>query len=556
MNGRKKFLFPARLISAEIFLSHQARSRMVWKRTRALQHWGIFFLGIFLFPPSVLAQSSAITVESKILQFINQERARKNLAQLELDPMASQICRAHSKEMNRDDFFSLSSPGKGSLRERMNWNGVFGVYVGAFAMREQSLQDIFAQMRKRGLLELKSCTHVGIGVHSAAHAKYGPNVLWCTVAFLDYAVKLEPLPQNVTTGSVLRVQGVCLPGYSHPRLFVTLPEGKVKNRYNSLASPTHFLFQWAFDQGPGKYTLEIMVDDARLGPRVAALIPVQVGDAGSRLSVPDPNPTQDEFKTIQEAADFMFLLVNRARAKHGIKALEPDLILQSTAMSHSQDMARHGYCAHFNPKGESPLHRLKNHGGRGEVAENVSCTHSISAAHQGLMESPGHRSNILNEGFTHVGIGVARQAKRYYVTQLFQRKRMREDPEQVRQTIVHWLNRERTQKGLPPLALDPILMQTAGDHSSRMLKEKSLRGEKGAREFQKHFSRIGGRAKTLVVHMLVTDSTQGAIKQIAKENSPFLDRKFTHMGIGVHCGYGDGQDKNLIWVTLALSSRE
>ncbi len=556
MNRDKRLPLPAGLISDEIFPSCQLRSRTVWKRTKVLQQGVIFFIGIFLFPAWVLAQSSTIPAESKILRFINQERSRKNLARLELDPKASQICRAHSKEMNRGDFFSLSSPGKGSLKARLNWNGIFALCVGAFAMREQSLQDIFAQMRKRGLLDVKSCTHVGIGVHSSTRGKYGPNVLWCTLVFLDYAVKLEPLSQSVTAGSVLRVQGVCLPGYSHPRLFVTLPEGKVENRHNSLASPTHFLFQWAFDRGPGKYTLEIMVDDARLGPRVAALIPVQVGNAGSRSTAPDLNATQDEFKTIQEAADFLFLLVNRARAEHGIKPLQPDLILQSTAMSHSQDMARHGYCAHFNPKGESPLRRLKNHGGRGEVAENISCTHSISAAHQGLMESPGHRANILNEDFTHMGIGVARLAKQYYVTQLFQKKGAREDPEQIRQTIIQWLNRERTQKGLPPLVLDPILMETSGDHSSRMVSEKSLRGEKGARAFQKQFSRSGGKAKTLVVHMLVTDSTQGLIKQIEKEDSTFLDRKFTHMGIGVHAGYGGEQDERMIWVTLAFSSRE
>jgi len=556
MNRDKKFLFAPGLIPFGIFLFRQLPNRMIWKKTRVLHLWVVFFIGIFLSPAWGLAQSSVLPAESKILQFINQERSHKSLARLEWDSQASQICRAHSEEMNRGDFFSLSSPGKGSLKERMNWNGVFGLWVGAFAMREKSLQDIFAQMRKRSLLDVKSCTHVGIGVYSASHSKYGPNVLWCTLAFLDYGVKLEPLPQSVAPESVLRIQGVCLPGYSHPRLFVSLPEGKVINIHNSLASPTHFLFKMPFDQGSGKYTLEIMVDDPRLGPRVAALIPVQAGDTGSRLTAPDLNSTRDEFKTIQEAADFLFLLVNRARAEHGIKPLQPDLILQSTAMSHSRDMARHGYCAHFNPKGESPLRRLKNHGGRGEVAENISCTHSISAAHQGLMESPGHRANILNEDFTHMGIGVARLAKQYYVTQLFQKKGAREDPEQIRQTIIQWLNRERTQKGLPPQVLDPILMQTSGDHSSRMVSEKSLRGEKGAREFQKQFSRRGGKAKTLVVHMLVTDSTQELIKQIAKEDSTFLDRKFTHMGIGVHAGYGDGQDERMVWVTLGFSSRE
>ena len=529
---------------------------MTGKKTRVLPLGAVFFMGIVLFPPWIHAQSAPLPAESKILQFINQERARKNLAGLAWDPQASQICRAHSEEMHRGDFFSLSSPEKGSLKERMRWNGVFGLCVSAFAMRERSLQDIFAQMTKRGLPEINFCTQVGIGVHSGSQGKDGPNGLWCTLAFLDYGVKLEPLPQRVAMGSGLRLQGVCLPGYSHPRLFVTLPEGKVREIHNSLASPTYFLFPWKFDQGQGRYTLEILVEDARLGPRVGALIPVQAGDTGFRPVAPAPDPIGDEFKTIQETAAFLFLLVNRARAEHGIQALQPDLILQSTAMSHSRDMARRGYCAHFNPQGESAFERLRNHGGRGEVAENISCTDSVSAAHQGLMESPGHRANILNEDFTHGGIGVVRLGQQYYVTQLFQKKGIGEDRERVGQTIIQWLNGERTRKGLPPLVLDPILTQTAVNHSSRLGTEKSLRGEEGAREFQRQFSRSGGKAKTLVIHMLAADSTQGVIQQIEREKSSFLDRKFTHTGIGVHSAIGRESAPGTLWVTLAFSSRE
>jgi uncharacterized protein YkwD len=556
MNRDRKFRLPARLISAAIFLSRQVRRPMTWKQTRVLPHGSILFIGLFLFPAWAPAQSAGLPAEAKILQFINQERSRKNLASLELDQHASQICRAHSEEMKRGNFFSLSSPGKGSLKERMKRNGVFGLFVSAFAMRERSLQDIFAQMKKRGLLDVKSCTHVGIGIHSAAFSKYGPNVLWCTLAFLDYGVKLEPLPQKVDAGYALRLQGVCLPGYSHPRLFVTLPKGKVSKVHNSLASLTYFLFQWTFDQGPGTYTLEIMVDDAQWGPRAAALIPVQVGGAGPPLPAPAPYPRQDAFKTTQEAADFLFLLVNRARAEHGIQPLRPDVILQSTAMSHSQDMARQGYCAHFNPQGESPLQRLKNHGGRGQVAENISCTGSISEAHRGLMESPGHRANILNEDFTHMGIGVARLAEQYYVTQLFQRKRTEENMEQVRQTIYHWLNRERIQKGMPALALDPILTQAATDHSSYMVSEESLPGEAGIREFQKQFSRRGGKFKTLVVYQLIADSTARIVEQLEKQKAHFMDRQFTHTGIGVQSGYSPTQDERMLWVTLAFSSPE
>ena len=40
-------------------------------------------------------------------------------------------------------------------------------------------------------------------------------------------------------------------------------------------------------------------------------------------------------------------------------------------------------------------------------------------AHTSLMNSPGHRANILNARLTHIGIGVAAGGAGYTATQLF-----------------------------------------------------------------------------------------------------------------------------------------
>ena len=40
------------------------------------------------------------------------------------------------------------------------------------------------------------------------------------------------------------------------------------------------------------------------------------------------------------------------------------------------------------------------------AGENIARYGSTTAAHGGLMDSPGHRTNILNERFTRIGIGV------------------------------------------------------------------------------------------------------------------------------------------------------
>ena len=47
-------------------------------------------------------------------------------------------------------------------------------------------------------------------------------------------------------------------------------------------------------------------------------------------------------------------------------------------------------------------------------------------AHNGLMDSEGHRRNILDAGFTHIGIGGATDGKWWVFVQLFGRKRREE----------------------------------------------------------------------------------------------------------------------------------
>ena len=51
--------------------------------------------------------------------------------------------------------------------------------------------------------------------------------------------------------------------------------------------------------------------------------------------------------------------------------------------------------------------------------EPVSADYVVDDLHQKLMESPGHRRNILDPEMTHIVIGVARQESAYFVTQVF-----------------------------------------------------------------------------------------------------------------------------------------
>ena len=103
----------------------------------------------------------------------------------------------------------------------------------------------------------------------------------------------------------------------------------------------------------------------------------------------------------------MLDLVNQERRAAGLNALEPDPELTEVARKHSADMFARGYFAHDTPEGLSPFDRMREANVRFITAgENLALAPTIPVAHTGLMNSPGHRANILRPQFGRLGIGV------------------------------------------------------------------------------------------------------------------------------------------------------
>jgi uncharacterized protein YkwD len=103
----------------------------------------------------------------------------------------------------------------------------------------------------------------------------------------------------------------------------------------------------------------------------------------------------------------MLELVNKERAKEGLKPLKADPELSRVARAHSRDMFIRGYFAHENPDGMDPFDRMKKANVRFRVAgENLALAQTLDIAHINLMNSPGHRANIMNPAFGRLGIGV------------------------------------------------------------------------------------------------------------------------------------------------------
>lgn len=103
-----------------------------------------------------------------------------------------------------------------------------------------------------------------------------------------------------------------------------------------------------------------------------------------------------------------FDLVNAERVQHNLNTLSYSSSISDTARKHSKDMANNNYFDHNNLSGESPFDRLEADGHDFNAAgENLAYGQASSIyAHQGLMNSLGHRKNILKKEFNTLGVGV------------------------------------------------------------------------------------------------------------------------------------------------------
>lgn len=103
----------------------------------------------------------------------------------------------------------------------------------------------------------------------------------------------------------------------------------------------------------------------------------------------------------------MLDLVNKERKLKDLKLLVFDKNLQKIARGHGEDMFQRGYFSHYSPEGQSVADRaLKAKIDFLVIGENLAYAPNLEAAHKGLMNSQGHRENILSTDYGRVGIGV------------------------------------------------------------------------------------------------------------------------------------------------------
>lgn len=139
------------------------------------------------------------------------------------------------------------------------------------------------------------------------------------------------------------------------------------------------------------------------------------------VKTPARTPAQAPSSQIKAAEQRAFDLLNADRRANGLPALKLNGPLVVLAENYGRDMIQRNFFSHYNPEGQSPFDRMRNHGISYRYAgENLAINSSVEAAERAFMNSPGHRANILNPNYTEVGVGVTYDSRgSVYVVQEF-----------------------------------------------------------------------------------------------------------------------------------------
>jgi hypothetical protein len=125
-------------------------------------------------------------------------------------------------------------------------------------------------------------------------------------------------------------------------------------------------------------------------------------------------------ETASELEKHVVASINAERAAAGLPDLKIEVHLSAAAQEHSDWMGETGSFTHAGEGGSTPTERIGDSGfplggSSWATAENIAYssidgqldTGEADKLHEGLMDSPEHRANILNPDVAYVGVGFS-----------------------------------------------------------------------------------------------------------------------------------------------------
>jgi len=163
------------------------------------------------------------------------------------------------------------------------------------------------------------------------------------------------------------------------------------------------------------------------------------------------------------------------------------------------------------------------------------------------MKSPGHRANILNKTFTHIGIGIVRKRNGWpLITQVFILDVPLRDPDVVRKAIVDGIAAERRKRGLRRLVEDDALTRFAQAHSDHADKA----GKPDPVWLDARMRHDHRRWRVHEVQYLLTDKESDAIL-----STTALSARYGYFGLGVTVSSPKSKSAGAMWITFIAAQK-
>jgi hypothetical protein len=221
----------------------------------------------------------------------------------------------------------------------------------------------------------------------------------------------------------------------------------------------------------------------------------------------------------------------------------------AVARGHSSEMRRTHIVAHILPTTGSAADRLRAANIKtGVVLENVARAYGVNEAHQGLMNSPGHRANIMSGVATHIGIGVAfgdevSGRREMFITQVFTRV-----PPKIDRSAAVELLRQKLVTARPELVHQPVLSGVAQQVADALaVGEPSDTASQRIKRELDGFNRIYQRFASVITATDDLETLDGG--------GLVGDKAADDIGIGIAQGPHPELGNNAIWIVVLLANR-
>ena len=361
-------------------------------------------------------------------------------------------------------------------------------------------------------------------------------------------VTTQPIPRSVPTGGSFKLDAIVDVRYREPEVFVTREDGSTERLALQLGRSGAFKSTVPCGTRNGKQQVEITASDAS-GSTVLANFPVFCGTEPPLALTITPSNDDTGVVAPTEAARRLLALTNRDRQAAGLPALIWDDRVAKVAEGHSEEMKRTKVVAHVSPTTGSAADRVRVGGIKTAVVlENVARAYGVGEAHQGLMNSPGHRANLMSAAATHVGIAVvlgdevSGGRRELFVTQVFIRVPPKVDPATTAELVRKRIATVR------PVVLDAKLAKIAQELAEGLATGHTRDSlwpvaRKQLDSVGHQYARVGS-VITAVAELETLDG-----KQLVGDDRP------DDIGIGVAQGTHPDIGEGAIWIVILMAEK-